>query len=470
MEQQSALAPTPLSRSATEPSASYTNLSRRATFPNLSGFAVPATPITPVPVPEDKVLLSSEQPKRKVNGEGTDSESRSSSHISKRRKYSIEPTEPVNPIPVDPMAPPKALGQSLNMNGMIFYPDAIAQATENFRSLSRAVLNEQASRKDTFEAALRRANRRANDAEHRLQDMSQSYADKLKAKEEAHASAFDSLRAEMGSLTVSLAASRESYEALSESSSRRDALDEKHAQIARLDELLPPLTAVATKLLDVRAQASSHVAAIVAQHEMLSNLIRQFLDNIEEVSMKRLKGYGFEIQDQSQAMGERIREAKVSWEDVSELAQTFWNSFNGLVEGNGSQREEQEKEDRGTKSEPVLKGNETEGSKEGDGGKEEQEVIPRKEEAKRKDKEEEEKKIETAKGDGMDLIQDEENQAQTQPEKDEDTRESEETLQEAAVPVATATREPDERQLMEVDSEPKSPVVVDPNRHEGMII
>lgn len=422
--------------------------------------------VTPVPVPEDKILLSSEQPKRKVNGEGTDSESRSSSHISKRRKYSTEPAEPVNPVPVDPMAPPKALSQSLNMNGMIFYPDAIAQAAENFRTLSRTVLNEQASRKDTFEAALRRANRRANDAEHRLQDMSQGYADKLKAKEEAHATAFDSLQADIGTLTASLAASRESYHALSESS-RRAALDDKHAQIARLDELLPPLTAVATKLLDVRAQASSHVAAIVAQHEMLSNLIRQFLDNIEEVSMKRLKGYAFEIRDESQAMGERIREAKVSWEDVSELAQTFWNGFHGLVEGKGSQREEQEKEDQGTRPEPVSKGNEMERSKEGDGREEEREAIPRKEDAKRKDKTEEENIIENAKGDEIDLIQHEE--SQTQAEEDKKTRKSEETGKEDITAIA-ATREPDDRQLMEVDSERKSPGTVESKRHEGMII
>lgn len=368
----------------------------------------------------------------------------------------------MNPVPVDPMAPPKALSQSLHTSGMIFYPDAIAQASENFRTLSRAVLNEQASRKDTFEAALRRANRRANDAEHKLQDMSQSYADKLKAKEEAHASAVDSLRMENATLSASLATSRESFQALSESSSRRAALDDKHAQIARLDELLPPLTAVAAKLLDVRAQALSHVATIVAQHEMLSNLIRQFLDNIEEVSMKRLKGYGFEIQDESRAMGERIREAKVGWEELSELAQTFWNSFNGLVEGKRSQRDEQENEERGTRSEPILKGNETEGSKESDSKEEERDAIQRKEELKRKEGEEE-KKIDIEKGDGLDLIQQRGNQPRA--EKNEKARESEETHKEAA----TLTRTPDERQLMEVDVDRKSPGAGS-SRHEGMII
>lgn len=414
---------------------------------------MPATPTTPAPVADDKVVQS-EPPKRKVNGEGTDSESRSSSRISKRRKYSTEPAEPANPVPVDPMAPPKALSQSLNLNGMIFYPDAIAQASENFRTLSRAVLNEQASRKDTFEAALRRANRRANDAEHKLQDMSQSYADKLKAKEEAHASAVESLGVENATLSASLSASRESLQALSESSSRRAALDDKHAQLARLDEILPPLTAEAAKLLDVRTRALSHAAAIVVQHETLSDLIRQFLENFEEVSMKRLKGYGIEIQDESRAMGERIREAKAGWEGLSELAEIFWNGFNGLAEGKGSQREEEEEEDRGIRDNPIVKGNETEGSKDDDGREEERK-------AKRGKEGEQEKKNEQEKGKEEDVIQHAENQTQT--EHGEEARESEETSKETA----TAMRGVDE--LMEVDLETRG-LGTESKRHEGTII
>lgn len=417
-------------------------------------------------------MVPSELPKRKVNGEGTDSESRSSSHISKRRKYSNEPVEPTNPVPVDPMAPPKALSQSLSLSGMIFYPDAIARASEDFRNLSRTVLNEQASRKDTFEAALRRANRRANDAEHKLQDMSQNYADKLKAKEEAHAIAIDALRVENATLSASLVTSRESFQALSESSSRRAALDEKHAQIARLDELLPPLTTAAAKLLDVRAQALSHVVAIMVQHEMLTNLIHQFLENIEEVSMKRLKGYGFEIQDESRAMGERIREAKAGWEELSELAQTFWNAFNGLVEGKGSQREEEEKGERGTRREPpILKGNETDASKkEDESRREEREANPGKE-MRRKEGEEERKIEKEKKGAEIEVIQIEDSQTQT--EKDErKRRESEETRKESGMVVMKGAEGDEPPQLMEVDmgGTMSNPATESRRLHEGTTI
>lgn len=324
---------------------------------------------------------------------------------------------------------------------MIFYPDAIAQASENFRTLSRAVLNEQASRKDTFEAALRRANRRANDAEFKLGDMSQSYADKLKSKEEAHASTVESLRMENAALSASLTASRASFQTLSESSSQRAALDDKHAQLARLDKLLPPLTAEAAKLLDVRTQASSHAAAIVAQHETLSNLIRQFLENFEEVSMKRLKGYGIDIQDESRAMGDRIREARVSWEQLSDSTEIFWNGFKGLVEGKESQKKDKS---RGNGEETVMKesemegGNrENEGKEESEGGKERREEEPG-----------EEKKAEQENGKKDEVIQIEE--PQIQAEKNKEARESEEYSKE------NAPREADEPQVMEIDLETKS--------------
>ena len=78
---------------------------------------------------------------------------------------------------------------------------------------------------------------------------------------------------------------------------------------------------------------------------------------------------------------------------------------------------------------------------------------------------EEEKKTEKQRADGIDLIQQEE--SQTQAEKDKKARESEESHKD---PVTAATREPDDRQLVEVDSESKSPGVSEPKRHEGMII
>lgn len=212
-------------------------------------------------------------------------------------------------------------------------------------------MSEQASRKDTFEAALRRANRRANDVEHKLQDMSQSYADKLKAKDEAHAIAVESLQAENATLSASLTTSQESLQALSESSSRQAALEDKHARLSRLEEMRPRLAAEAAKLLDVRTQASSRMAAIMIQHDAMSALIRKFLEDIEEVSMKRLKRYGIEIQNESQVISEQIREAKVGWEKLSELVETFWNGYNGMIgERENKKKEEKQGNDEGRKA------------------------------------------------------------------------------------------------------------------------
>ena len=351
------------------------------------------------------------------------------------------------------MAPPKALSQSLNMSGMIFYPDAIAQASENFRTLSRAVLNEQASRKDTFEAALRRANRRANEAERKLQDMSQSYADKLKAKEEAHAGAVESLRAENATLSASLTSLRESFQALSEASSRRAVLDEKHAQLARLDEILPPLTTEAAKLLDVRTQALSHTAAIGSQHERLSKLIGQFLENIEEVSMKRLKGYGIEIQDESRAMGERISEAKVGWEELSGLTETFWNGFRGLIECKPNLREEKNGE---TEGEVIVTGAETvegkqadEKSRKGENERaESNEMIDTRRTEEKQDKEGGEgERNEAEKTNEVEMVQSEEGRNQAS---DKEERRTSEELPTESATIGNAD-EPPQSQPMEID-------------------
>lgn len=324
----------------------------------------------------------------------------------------------------------------------MFYPETLAQASEDFRILSRAVLHEQASRKDTFEAALRRANRRANDAELKLGDMSQSYADKLKSKEEAHANTVESLRMENAALSASLTALRESFQTLSESSSRRAALDDKHAQLARLDELLPPLTTEAAKLLDVRTQASSHSAAIVAQHETLSNLIRQFLENFEEVSMKRLKGYGIDIQDESRAMGDRIREARVSWAQLSDSTETFWNGFKGLVEREESHKEEK---GRGNGEETIMKESEIQGRKQKNEGRE----VNEEGETRREEDPSEARQTGRENGKKDEVIQTEE--PQIQAEKNEGARGSEEDSKE------NAPREADEPQLMEVDLETSNP-------------
>ncbi len=61
----------------------------------------------------------------------------------------------------------------------------------DWKTMSTAYESEKGSRKETYEASLKRSTRRANDAEHKLQDANQQYANNLKAEKEAQAKALE---------------------------------------------------------------------------------------------------------------------------------------------------------------------------------------------------------------------------------------------------------------------------------------
>jgi len=169
--------------------------SKSTLFPNLHSRSVdqvdpPSLNTDPEPVNPAPKPAQGGPSKRRVDAEGSDSESRSSSHLSKRRKYSTEPSETFNIIPADSAASLKLL-DGFKLPGLFLHPDVIAKAMDDWKTMSTAYESEKGSRKETYEAALKRATRRANDAEHKLQDASQQYANNLKAEKEAQAKALE---------------------------------------------------------------------------------------------------------------------------------------------------------------------------------------------------------------------------------------------------------------------------------------
>lgn len=320
------------SRSVTEPVV-RSSVAKRATFPNLLGLAgstssvADAKPVRPQPEP----------PKR--NAEGTDSESRSSSHLSKRRKYSTEPSETYNLMLADPSTGLKALNDGLKLNGMLFYPDAIAKASENFRNMSLAYVAEKASRKETFEAALKRATRRANDADHKLQDVSQDFADKFKAESEANAKSQEVLRAEIGSLkaeiaslTISEAASREALKTASESPSLRNSLLEKEAQLALFDQLRSQVHGELERLQALHASATAKSDSMHHWQKRVSDSVNKFNEDLEDMGMKTIKRCGAEIQGELRSMLTSDEQATESLRDVGKGIAAFFDVFTGAQE------------------------------------------------------------------------------------------------------------------------------------------
>ena len=288
------------SRGFTEP-ATRSSVAKRATFPNLLGLAGSAPPVA------DDKTVQPDPPKR--NAEGTDSESRSSSHLSKRRKYSTEPSETYNQVLSDSSNGLKALNDGLKLDGMIFYPDAIAKASENFRNMSLAYVAEKASRKETFEAALKRATRRANDADHKLQDVSQDFADKFRAETEANAQSLEALRAEIeslkaenASLVIAEAASREALKTASDSASLRNFLLEKEAQLAVYENSRSQVFGEIEKLASLHASVIEKSESMHHWQEKLRASVDKFNEDLEDMGMKTIKRCGTEIQGELRSM------------------------------------------------------------------------------------------------------------------------------------------------------------------------
>ncbi|MCJ1271820.1 hypothetical protein MMC22_011725 [Lobaria immixta] len=325
------------SRSVTEPVV-RPSVAKRATFPNLLGLAGSAPS-----VPDEKPVRP-DPPKR--NAEATDSESRSSSHLSKRRKYSTEPSETYNLMLSDPSTGLKALNDGLKLNGMIFYPDAIAKASENFRNMSLAYVAEKASRKETFEAALKRATRRANDADHKLQDVSQDFADKFKAETEANAKSLEvlraeneSLKAENQSLVISEAASREALKTASESPSLRNSLLEKEAQLALSDQLRSQVHGEIEKIQALHASAVAKSDSMHYWQKRLSDSVNKFNEDLEDMGMKTIKRCGTEIQGELRSMLTADEQSTECLREVGKGIAAFF-VFAGAKEGSGNAGEQ----------------------------------------------------------------------------------------------------------------------------------
>lgn len=124
--------------------------------------------------------------KLRVNVKGSDSESRSSSRLSKRRKYSTQPSDAFNILSVDSTTSREHLDNFKAQDLFTF-----AKAGEAWKNMFAAYEADKSYRNETFGAALNEATHRAHEAEHKLQDVSQEYAESLKAEKEAHMKALE---------------------------------------------------------------------------------------------------------------------------------------------------------------------------------------------------------------------------------------------------------------------------------------
>lgn len=332
----------------------------------------PSLNTDPGPVNPDPKLAQGGLSKRRADAEGSDSESRSSSHLSKRRKYSTEPSETFNVLPADSAASLKLL-DSFKLPGVFLHPDVIAKAMEDWKTMSAAYESEKMSRKETYEAALKRATRRANDAEHKLQDASQQYANNLKAEKEAQAkaleakdklleakdklleakdkalevnvreleakeTAFEAKEKAFEALKIELQAEKENSKGTATLTTLTSQLSEKESQLKLYDALRAQIDSQVSALKALQTTALEKSEDVKAQHATLTAIIDAFgAEDFDDMGMVKFLGtvkkYSKDICEGNRRMVEKLETARGTWRRTSEAVGAFHAQFGGESKG-----------------------------------------------------------------------------------------------------------------------------------------
>ena len=169
----------------------------------------------------------------------------------------------------EPLAGLTVLDGQAAVPGILFSPEDIAKGIANFRNLSAAFNKEKTAQKEAFEAGLRRATRRANEAENRLRDVTQQYATQTKVEAEAGANAeklpkelahVESDHSSEGLKTALKAFSSEHSSAVTKSEAIRNRHDDVRKSLAQLIEDMEDMTTKEVKTAAIGIEKEIHSA------------------------------------------------------------------------------------------------------------------------------------------------------------------------------------------------------------------
>ncbi len=160
----------------------------------------------------------------------------------------------------------------------IFFPGDMEKGRENFQKATAAYEADMAAKKNAFEAAVKRATRRQNNAEEKLYLLSKDYAAKykvLKAKEEATATMNEALQQELEDNV------RTVHSLQSENRTLR-----AQGALASKDQRL---NAATRNIASAHATAAAKAELVQSRHEALVNLIDQFTADLDGMTIKQIK-------------------------------------------------------------------------------------------------------------------------------------------------------------------------------------
>lgn len=161
----------------------------------------------------------------------------------------------------EPVADLKGLDGHAATPGVLFSPEDITEGIENFKNLSAVLNKERIAQKEAFEAGLRRATRRANEAENRLRDLTQQYATQTKVEAEANA---EKLRKELANV--------------------------------KSDHSSEGLKAALKAFSSEHSSAVTKCEAVRNRHDDVSKCIAKFIEDMEDKTIQEIKIAAIEIE------------------------------------------------------------------------------------------------------------------------------------------------------------------------------
>lgn len=197
---------------------------------------------------------------------------------------------------------------------VVFSMDDLAKAQERAKELAAMYEAERTSRREAFEAAQKRATRRANDAELKVVQAGQEYAIKIKVEKAVIAKDFATMKEERdvatdknANLIQELATCKQEFQALKEaaSSSSADAklrgqLATLESQLALYDQLRTSLASEAQKPREMSNRLKQESDEHNIQQSLLTSSINKLNDDFEDLSNKAIGNYAKEIKQRNE--------------------------------------------------------------------------------------------------------------------------------------------------------------------------
>ena len=286
--------------------------------------------------------------------EVSESESRASSHQSKRPKYSTEPSEtfPVaqhsDLTPITVPKTPKTPLPIIKRPRLVFTEEDYEKASSYASELTSLYEADKNALKEVFETARQRDVRRANEAEAQRNEAMAEYAGRLKYKEsefskelagqkeqaridaqlqsDRHEQEMTLLKTELEELKIS-----SERNVLVQSNAAEDDIRQQLArqelQLKLYDQLRTSITSEVEKPLKSRVALGEKAEEVKVQHTVLTNMISQINVEFEDLSSKAIIRSLKEIQDTNEALLESKKAERRCLDETMDAIESFVMPF-----------------------------------------------------------------------------------------------------------------------------------------------